>query len=58
MAGTIDFKCPACGGHLEYDPARERLVCGYCGSEFSREELSGCLLKGKKKRRRRTATLS
>lgn len=39
MAGTIDFKCPACGGHLEYDPARERLVCGYCGSEFSREEL-------------------
>ncbi len=39
MAETILFKCPACGGNLEYDPQSGRFVCGYCGQSFSEEEL-------------------
>ncbi len=39
MAEAILFKCPSCGGNLEFDPAGGRFVCGYCGSSFDEEEL-------------------
>jgi len=39
MAETIQFKCPACGGNLEYSAERGRFVCPYCGSEYSEDEL-------------------
>ncbi len=41
MAETILFKCPACGGNLEYDPQEGRLVCPSCGSTYTEEELRG-----------------
>ena len=39
MPETILFKCPACGGNLEYDPSSGRFVCGYCGQYYDEAEL-------------------
>ncbi len=39
MAETILFKCPACGGNLEFDPGEGRFVCGYCGATYDEAEL-------------------
>lgn len=34
MSGTMEYKCPACGGALAFDSASQKLKCPYCGSEF------------------------
>ena len=39
MAETILFKCPSCGGNLEFDPAKGHFVCPSCGSEFEESML-------------------
>jgi len=31
-------KCPNCSGQLELSPNRRRLVCAYCGSEFTLDD--------------------
>ena len=33
------YKCPHCGGELDYLPGTEIIKCEYCGSEFSASEL-------------------
>ena len=30
LSGTIMFKCPSCGGNLEYDPTQRQMRCPYC----------------------------
>lgn len=35
----ITFKCPNCGGGLQFDPASQKYKCEYCLSEFTQEEL-------------------
>ncbi len=39
MAETILFKCPACGGNLEYDPEKGQFACPFCGSTYTEAEL-------------------
>ena len=39
MAGTFQFKCPTCGGFLEFDPGKGKAICPYCGSAFDEKEL-------------------
>ena len=40
MAAQItNYKCPACTGPLRFDGASGRLVCDYCGSSYSAEEI-------------------
>lgn len=34
MSGTMEYKCPACGGSLAFDSASQKLKCPYCGSEY------------------------
>lgn len=34
------YKCPGCGGALEYDPLDEKLHCTYCTSSYAPEEIS------------------
>ncbi|MBR5348094.1 MAG: hypothetical protein IK125_02555 [Lachnospiraceae bacterium] len=34
------YKCPGCGGALEYDPLDEKLHCSYCNSAYAPEEIS------------------
>ena len=36
---TMTFKCPSCGGYLEFDPALQKFKCSYCGQELSEKEL-------------------
>ena len=35
MANTINYKCPNCGGIIEFDSATQSMKCPYCDSEFS-----------------------
>lgn len=39
MGQTQDFKCPCCGGYVEFDPASQRFKCLYCGQRLTRDEL-------------------
>ena len=36
---TITFKCPNCGGGLQFDPASQKYKCEYCLSVFTQAEL-------------------
>lgn len=39
MSATITYKCPNCGGGLQFDPDKQKYTCEYCLSEFTQEEL-------------------
>lgn len=39
MSTTATFKCPSCGGYLEFDPDGQQFLCPYCGASFSDGEL-------------------
>lgn len=47
MADTFTYKCPNCGGALEYDANTHILHCDYCLSDFTAEELEEIELKKK-----------
>lgn len=34
MAGTIQYKCPCCGGSVGFDSAAQKMKCPYCDTEF------------------------
>ena len=34
-----NYQCPACGGPLHFSPETGRLVCDYCGSTYTTEEV-------------------
>ncbi len=36
---TVTFKCPNCGGGLQFDPASQKYKCEYCLSEFEQEQI-------------------
>lgn len=41
MADTsVSYKCPSCGGPLEYKPGLPKIKCEYCDTEFSAEQLA------------------
>ena len=39
MSQTATFKCPSCGGYLEFDPQGQRFLCPYCGASFNEDEI-------------------
>ena len=39
MAELHEFKCPCCGGAIEFDSGLQRMKCPYCGSDFEMESL-------------------
>jgi len=39
MSSTIMFKCPCCGGYLEFDAALQKFKCLYCGQVLSEADL-------------------
>lgn len=41
MANVQEFKCPHCGGKLEFDAAGQTMKCPYCDSTFDPETLRG-----------------
>lgn len=39
MSDFLEYKCPACGGKIEFNTERQKLSCPYCGTEFANEAL-------------------
>ena len=39
MAALTDFKCPCCGGAIEFNSNVQKMKCPYCDSEFDVEAL-------------------
>ncbi|MBR6667229.1 MAG: TFIIB-type zinc ribbon-containing protein [Clostridia bacterium] len=39
MSDGMIFKCPCCGGFLEFDPQQQKFKCYYCGQVLDEEEL-------------------
>ena len=37
MSELLDFKCPSCGGSIEFNSSSQNMKCPYCGSEFDVE---------------------
>lgn len=40
------YKCKNCSSSIRYDIVKKKMVCDYCNSEFSVEEIEGSALKG------------
>ena len=34
-----EYKCPACGGAIEFDSSIQKMKCPYCDTEFEVESL-------------------
>ena len=39
MANVMEYKCPRCGGILEFDSQLQKMKCPYCDSIFTVEEM-------------------
>ena len=39
MADLIEYKCPCCGGKVEFNAGTQQMQCPYCDSEFTIESL-------------------
>lgn len=39
MATLIEYKCPCCGGAIEFDSSIQKMKCPYCETEFDMEAL-------------------
>lgn len=39
MSDMIQYKCPACGGRLEFDSESQKMKCPFCDSEFDVDEV-------------------
>lgn len=39
MSAAMIFKCPSCGGYLEFDPSQQEFKCPYCGQTLSEADL-------------------
>ena len=40
MAKMQEFKCPCCGGSIEFDSSAQKMKCPYCDTEFDVKTLS------------------
>lgn len=40
MSDVIQYKCPNCGGRVEFSGDAQKLVCPFCDTEFEIDELS------------------
>ena len=39
MASLMEYKCPNCGGKIEFNVASGNLKCPFCGTEYKLEDL-------------------
>ncbi|MBP3293637.1 MAG: hypothetical protein J6N32_07775, partial [Clostridia bacterium] len=40
MAALQEYKCPCCGGAIEFDSNAQKMVCPYCDTEYEMETLA------------------
>lgn len=38
MADTMEYKCPSCGGSMEFDSNTQKLKCPFCATEVGIDE--------------------
>lgn len=38
MSGITEYKCPCCGGAINFDTSAQKMKCPYCDAEFEVEE--------------------
>ena len=43
MSGLVEYKCPACGGAMEFDSALQKMKCPYCDTTMTVEEFEAML---------------
>ena len=36
---TLNYKCPKCGGPLQFNPEKQMFSCEYCFSDFTEQEV-------------------
>lgn len=41
MASTMEYKCPCCGGIVEFDSKLQSMKCPYCDTVFTVEQMQG-----------------
>ncbi len=41
MANIQEYKCPCCGGAIQFDSTIQKMKCPYCDTEFEMEALQG-----------------
>ena len=41
MADLQEFKCPCCGGSIEFNSETQKMQCPYCDTEFDVDALKG-----------------
>ncbi len=39
MAQTMAYKCPSCGGELEFESQSQQMACPYCGNKYDVDSL-------------------
>ena len=39
MSSSTIYKCPSCGGYLEFHPGTQRFACPYCGQSYEESAL-------------------
>lgn len=39
MSSVIEYKCPCCGGRIEFDSNSQKMLCPFCGTSFDLETL-------------------
>ena len=39
MSALLEYKCPCCGGKVEFDSGTQQMKCPYCDSEFTIEAM-------------------
>ena len=42
MAQLQEYKCPCCGGAIEFNSSLQKMKCPYCDTEF---EMDGCFFR-------------
>ena len=50
MSEIKEYKCPACGGAMEFDSKSQKMKCPYCDTEISVDEYESVSLVAVKSR--------
>ena len=55
MAGLTEYKCPACGGAMEFNSKVQKMKCPYCDTELTIEEMEALTAEEEKKKAEKAA---
>ena len=56
MSDLKEYKCPACGGAIEFDSRSQKMKCPYCDTEFDLDTLKAYEEQLSEEEKRKTAS--